>query len=225
MKVIKKSVLAVFVLLSVININLSAHGGEENNEHKKDTTVVVETEHTENHSARNHHDKTNMAKESPIIEATMNDFPSLHPLVVHFPIVLLLLAFFTQVLSFGLWKKQLDWATLLLLAGGLIGAYIASTFVHPHTTGLTEAAKAVLSTHDTFADYTLWLSAIALVLKAVSLFVFKDKKWLELIILLVIAGSAYSVSKAGHYGATLTHIHGVGAQGNFIETGEHNHSH
>ncbi len=39
--------------------------------------------------------------------------------------------------------------------------------------------------------------------------------------------SAYSVSQAGHYGATLAHIHGVGVQGNFIESHDdgHDHSH
>ena len=154
----------------------------------------------------------------------MADFSSLHPLVVHFPIVLLLLAGLTQIASFFLWKKQLDWATLLLLLGGFLGAYVASTFVHPHTTGLTDAASAVLEKHDQFAYLTIWLSGIGLLLKSVGMFFIKDKVWLEIIIALVLASAAFTVSKAGHYGATLSHIHGIGAQGHFIEKNE-SHSH
>lgn len=165
--------------------------------------------------------------ESSIVDASMDDFSTLHPLIVHFPIVLLLLAFLTDIAAFFLWKKQLNWLSLLLLAGGFLGAYIASIFIHPHTTGLSEPAIAVLEKHELYASYTLWLSGIGLLLKGISLFLLKNKLWLEIIIVVLLSGAAFTVSKAGHYGATLTHIHGVGVQGNFMETHEdgHNHEH
>lgn len=168
-----------------------------------------------------------MITESSIVDASMDDFSTLHPLVVHFPIVFLLLAFLTQVAAFFLWKKQLNWITLLLLAGGFLGAYVASSFVHPHTTGLSEAAKMVLEKHESLASYTLWLSGVGLLLKATGQFLLKDKIWLEILIALLLAGATTTVSIAGHYGATLTHIHGIGVQGNFIEAHDdgHNHEH
>ena len=183
---------------------------------------ITDESNSHQHSSMDNH---LMIKESKIVDAKMNDFPNLHPLVVHFPIVLLLLSFFTQIVSFFLWKKQLNWATLLLLVGGFAGAYIASTFVHPHTTELTEAATLVLEKHDLFADYTMWLSGIGLFFKGFSLLIFKDKVWFEIIIALLLIGAAFSVSQAGHYGATLAHIHGVGVQGKFIESQDDGHDH
>ncbi|MHA6250018.1 hypothetical protein ACXYMU_18950 [Pontibacter sp. CAU 1760] len=34
---------------------------------------------------------------------------------------------------------------------------------------------------------------------------------------LLLAGAAYFVSMAGHYGAQLVHLEGVGPQGNYLE--------
>ncbi len=219
-------ILAIFLL---IGNSIFAHGDEDHKKKDQDTTTFVPEKMQEAETSHDHHEMDNhlMIKESKIVDAAMSDFSNLHPLVVHFPIVLLLLAVFAQIASFFLWKKQLNWATLLLLAGGFLGAYVASTYVHPHTTDLTEAATLVLEKHDLFADYTIWLSGICLLLKTVSLFLLKDKLWFEIIIALLLVGAAYSVSQAGHYGATLAHIHGVGVQGKFIESQNdgHDHSH
>lgn len=227
----KHNFICVFMLLFVVSATLFAHGDDDDNQEKDvaHDTIQIQEE-TANHSHdqemnSEHHDGMLMLTEVDIIEAEMSDFSNLHPLIVHFPIVLLLLAFLTQIGAFFLWKKQLNWLTLILLIGGFIGAYLASTLVHPHTTGLSEAAKMVLEKHDLFADYTIWLSGIGVLLKGVSLFFVKDKLWLEIIVALVLAGSAFSVSKAGHYGATLIHIHGVGAQGNYIESHDSDHNH
>ena len=219
-------ILAIFLL---IGNSIFAHGDEDHKKKDQDTTTLVPEKMQEAETSHDHHEMDNhlMIKESKIVDAAMSDFSNLHPLVVHFPIVLLLLAFFAQIASFFLWKKQFNWATLLLLAGGFLGAYVTSTYIHPHTTDLTVAATLVLEKHDLFADYTIWLSGIGLLLKTVSLFLLKDKLWLEIIIALLLAGAAYSVSQAGHYGATLAHIHGVGVQGKFIESQNdgHDHSH
>lgn len=223
--------LIALAILFIFSNNLFAHGEEDHDKKNQDSTTVVQNSTVAIESTDSHEhyemDKRLMIQESEIVDAAMSDFSNLHPLVVHFPIVLLLLAFLAQVISFFLWKKQLNWATFLLLIGGFLGAYIASTYVHPHTTGLSEAAKLVLEKHDLFADYTIWLSGLGLLLKGISLFILKDKVWFEIVIALLLAGAAYSVSQAGHYGATLAHIHGVGIQGKFIESHDdgHDHSH
>ena len=102
--------------------------------------------------------------------------------------------------------------------GGFIGAYLVSTVFHPHTGELGEAAKQVLARHDQYADYTIWASGLALLLKIVSHFFLQRKWWMETLVVLALAGAAFSVSKAGHYGATLVHLHGVGPQGRYLET-------
>jgi len=182
---------------------------------KDSTAAAITTGHEHEHEEMH----------STIVEARLSDFPSLHPLLVHFPIVLLLLAFLTQLLALFVWKKEFSLLTGILLLGGLVGAYLVSTFFHPHTGELSEAAQQVLDLHDRYAEYTIWASGIALLLKAASHFFLKRKLWMEVLVVTAIAGAAWSVSHAGHYGATLVHLHGVGPQGNHLEMHEDGHEH
>ncbi|MBB4079408.1 putative membrane protein [Lewinella aquimaris] len=161
-------------------------------------------------------------QESPVVEASLSDFANLHPLIVHVPIMLLIVAVATQIGSLFIWKKPLDWVTFLALTGGVAGAVMAGVVFHPHTTGLTPAAQQVLEQHDSYAYWTMWLSAAALVLKGISMWLLQDKRWLEIVTTLILAGSAVTVSLAAHYGGTLVYIHGVGVQGNYVE-GDSNH--
>ena len=150
------------------------------------------------------------------VAAGLDEFPNLHPLVVHFPIVLLLFAVFLQLIQLFVLKRTLDWVILLMVGTGCIGAYVAGTFVHPHTEGLTEIAKKVLEQHDKYALWTLWSSALAAVLKIVSLFWYKLKRGFEIGVFVVMAFAAYSVAQAGHYGSQLVYIEGVGPQGKYL---------
>lgn len=69
-------------------------------------------------------------------------------------------------------------------------------------------------------------------MKVISLFWLKLKRGFEIAVLLVMAFSAFSVSQAGHYGAQLVYIEGVGPQGKYLgneaeeghnESGGHSH--
>ncbi|EIJ39345.1 putative membrane protein [Galbibacter orientalis DSM 19592] len=162
-------------------------------------------------------------------KADLDEFPNLHPLVVHFPIALLLLAVVLQLIQLFTMNRTMDWVVLLTVGAGFIGAYVAGTFVHPHTEGLTEAAKKVLEQHDKYAMWTMWSSAAAAVLKLGSLFLLKQRRWFEVLVFLVLAFSGYSVGWAGHYGSQLVYIEGVGPQGKYLgnesEEGHGGHSH
>lgn len=166
------------------------------------------------------------------VAVDFDEFPNLHPMVVHFPIVLLLLAVILQLIQLFTLNRTMDWVILLTVGAGFIGAYVAGTFVHPHTEGLTEAAKKVLGHHDKYAMWTMWSSAIAAVLKIVSLFRVKLKRGFEIGVFVIMAFAAYSVAQAGHYGSQLVYIEGVGPKGKYLgheseeghqENGEHSH--
>lgn len=193
---------------------------QDGHEHANNETAHKELSKDQDHPEESGMDEELINKE----EISLGDFPSLHPLVVHFPIVLLLLAAVFQLFQLFIMKRNLDWVILFCIGFGFIGAYVAGTFVHPDTKGLSDIAQKILDNHDTFANYTIWTSAIAAVLKTLSLLIIKQNKIFEIIILVVMGIAVFSVSKAGHYGSQLVHIQNVGPQGKYLgEDGEHSH--
>ena len=191
--------------------NLSATSMEDGN-----AVPVGKTETTAVTSVGTSMENSPVPPQQTDVSADFDEFPNLHPLVVHFPVVLLLLAVVLQLIQLFIMNRTMDWVIWLTIGGGFIGAYVAGTFVHPHTEGLTEMAKKVLEQHDKYAEWTLWSSAIAAVLKIVSLFWFRLKRGFEIGVFVVMAFAAYSVSQAGHYGSQLVYIEGVGPQGNYL---------
>lgn len=166
-----------------------------------------------------------IANDSDSVRASYEEFPSLHPLVVHFAIVLLIIGAIIQVLNIYFVKEELAWTSFALIGFGVFASYLAGRNLHPHTHGLTEQAKLVLQQHDLWADRTIYFGFIGLILHGVNFFFMKGKRWAISVVAAVLLITAYAVSEAGHYGAQLVHIEGVGPQGEFIESDGHNHEH
>lgn len=219
-----KTIISIF-LLSIFALALFAHG-KEKHEKKIQDTIVAAPEQAHQHDAAHEKEKSvahSHQHHTSATTASFSDFPSLHPLVVHFPIVLLLMAFILQAASLFVFREQLSWVALITLAFGFAGAIVAGKYVHPHTTNtISEHAALVLAEHERFASLTIWLSGTALLFKIISHFILKRKLWAEILIALIMLGASICVSIAGHHGAQLVHIEGIGAQGNFLETNHHN---
>lgn len=219
-----KTLISIF-LLSVLALAVFAHD-KVKHENKIQDSIVSAPEQGHQHEAA--HEKENSVAHSPQhhtsgTTASFSDFPSLHPLVVHFPIVLLLMAFILQAASVFIFREQLSWVVLITLAFGFAGAVVAGKYVHPHTTdAISEHAALVLTEHERFASLTIWLSGAGLLLKIISHFFLKRKLLPEILVALILLGASICVSIAGHHGAQLVHIEGIGAQGNFLETNHHN---
>lgn len=154
--------------------------------------------------------------------APLTDFPTYHPMVVHLPIILLLLAALVQLIGLIKPSSPLNWLTFLIAAGGTVGAYVAGTYVHPHTDGLSDAAQLALETHETYADYTVWLGLLGTLLKGVTLW--RPLKWLEGVAALVLVGAGIAVGLAGHQGGALTYQYGIGPRGAYLEQHEAGHA-
>lgn len=149
------------------------------------------------------------------------DFPNLHPLVVHFPIVLILLGAALQaVLVFKDWPP-VRWITLGIMAGGFAGALAASTVFHAMPMGLSPQVADVFSDHEKYASYALWLSGITLLLGGVGEFFQLRRRAFDVLVLVSALAAAGAVSVAGHHGAQLVYIAGVGPQGHLVMKGHH----
>ncbi|CCH03588.1 membrane protein (plasmid) [Fibrella aestuarina BUZ 2] len=150
--------------------------------------------------------------------APVADYPTYHPMVVHIPIVLLLMAALMQLVSVFRTSVSINWLTFGVALVGTAGAYVASTYVHPHTDGLSDAAQAALETHEIYADYTMWLGLAGTLLKGLTLW--QPRKWLEAVTLATLLGAAVAVGLAGHQGGALTYLYGIGPRGAYLEQHE-----
>ncbi|MCL1630367.1 hypothetical protein M3N64_00150 [Sporolactobacillus sp. CPB3-1] len=131
----------------------------------------------------------------------------LHPLIVHFPIALLLLGSILQILS--LWKRDFfDKTALLLLSLGLlsgIAAFLtgdgAERFAREHW---GNAYRSLVETHQFYAAATLLLFSIAIVLRLLY-FIVPKKIFAVLIPIFCILGSIM-LALTGHYGGQMVYV-------------------
>ncbi|WP_241739286.1 hypothetical protein [Pontibacter beigongshangensis] len=220
--IITRQLLVSLILFSVFCANpslLLAHGGEK---HGRDTKAQAPDTTTDAQSPATGQAHAKHLEDPSTAHARSGDFPNLHPLIVHFPIVLLLVAAAVALINILFLRKELDWIVTVATLIGFGTAYYASKFAHPHTTGLTEHAQLVLNQHDLYADWTVYLGGIGLVAQLLNQLVFKGRRWSVVVAGFILTGAAYTVAMAGHYGAQLVHIEGVGPQGRYLET-EHSH--
>ncbi|TDN87264.1 putative membrane protein [Salegentibacter sp. 24] len=139
-----------------------------------------------------------------------------HPLSVHFPIALLLVAFLFKLVALGYPKEVWKQGGTILLVLGTIGIWIAI-----YTGNLADGIVSrkicdptVLKDHQNMAYVTAWLYTASLLLdllKFSKLRIFKTKvKFLSYICILTLAiGSGY-LMYVGHLGARLVYQQGAG---------------
>lgn len=138
-------------------------------------------------------------------------FPTLHPLVVHVPVVLIPLA---PLFFLAAWRgagRALDWAGLALLAAGWAGAVLASNAFHPHVDAMPLLAQEVLESHELWADWTQGLAGAAVLAAAALCFLRPSRlrKGARIAVLILSLAAAACVAAAGHQGAVLTHVYRV----------------
>ncbi len=144
----------------------------------------------------------------------MFDLTSLHPVVVHFPIALLIVGFFSDLAGIILKKEFLSKAGLLMLVGGALGAGVAYFSGHAAGEGLAEggALKQALDAHESAAEMTLWLAIAGTAIRAGMVLGKKYVGALRWIPTVILFASVLSVARTGHLGGQLVYKHAAGVQ-------------
>ena len=144
----------------------------------------------------------------------MIDLTYIHPMVVHFPIALLLVGFVAEVTG-AIFKKEFfsKAAFYLIIIGalGVVAAYFSGNFAGD---GITETGplKQALELHQSSAILTVWL-VVATALFRVALVVLKKFRgrlqWIAVALFLI---TVLSMSQTGHYGGQLVYKHAAGVR-------------
>ncbi|MCG9972751.1 DUF2231 domain-containing protein [Christiangramia crocea] len=149
----------------------------------------------------------------------MNEIPEFwrtevyHPLSVHFPIVLLLMATLFKLI--GLWSSKITWEQggRFLLILGVIGVWI-SVYTGDLADGIVSRElcdPTMLKDHENFAFITAWIFSAALVIELLISYIdlFKTKM-LSLILVLVLLVGSGTLAYVGHLGAELVYQQAAG---------------
>ena len=140
----------------------------------------------------------------------------LHPAIVHFPIVLILLGTALALVAVILRRWHLPWAAAVLLAAGALGAFAATRTGSQQAEmvgEISERAEAVLDQHEEWGEMTrnLAIAAAILALASASLIRFsRTARGLGIVTAMVAVAAAYAVAQTGHYGGQLVYKHGIG---------------
>lgn len=130
----------------------------------------------------------------------------LHPLLVHFPIALLILGGAVQILA--LWKREPfeKIATFLLVIGfisGLVTYFTGDSGVRFARQYLTSNVRSMVRPHETFAQLSLFTFALLLLVKFVPKLRL-SKIFIPAIVILSLTGATL-VGITGHYGGKIVY--------------------
>ncbi len=146
------------------------------------------------------------------------NFPNpLHPAIVHFPIVLILLGAVTSVAMVVIPRTALAWFSAAILALAAVGA-VAATWSGDEDEEKTEHAGAVvervLDEHEEWAERSRNATIIAMLAAGVAALSMKRlpvfSRGAAALTAVVSLGASWCVLEAGHYGGQLVYQHGVG---------------
>src|ERR1019366_8839421 len=140
----------------------------------------------------------------------------LHPAIIHFPVVLILLGTFAACAAVFWRKYYVPVLAAALLALGALGAWVAVETGESDgglAENLSPQAETLLEAHQNWAERTLTFAALAAVAAAVSLGLFRFPRAARAaaVAAALIAGVAsYALYQTGHRGGALVFRHGLG---------------
>ncbi|MDP3147974.1 MAG: DUF2231 domain-containing protein [Ignavibacteria bacterium] len=147
----------------------------------------------------------------------MFDISHLHPMIVHFPIALLIVGFLAEVVGLVLKKEFFTKAAFYLLILGTLGVVSAYITGNIAGDGVSETGqlKNALETHEQAAQLTLWLMVGAAIVRIALVWMKKFDGILKYVAFVLFLAGVLSVARTGFYGGELVYKHAAGVQFNF----------
>lgn len=143
--------------------------------------------------------------------------PNAHPLIVHFPIALIFVAVAADGLALWLgarWKTGREVATGLFVATGLsaVVSYYSGTWAVDTVTIATPEAAQTLSTHASWAWYTMLTTSGYALVRVAGLFVpaVRSRRLVHVGFFVVGLGTLFPLYKTGENGGEMVYRRGVG---------------
>ena len=144
----------------------------------------------------------------------MPDLTHIHPMLVHFPIALLIVGFLSETIGLITKKEFFSTAGFYLLLLGTAGVGAAYLSGDNAGDGITEvgALKLALETHEGAAELTLWLAGVAAVSRIAVVFLKKYSGMYKAVAYVLFLFAVLSVGRTGFYGGELVYKHAAGVQ-------------
>ena len=139
----------------------------------------------------------------------------LHPALVHFPIVLILIGTAVAVLAVFLRRWHLPWAAAGLLLAGAVGTMAATWSgeeAHEEAGELPPETEQIIEEHEEWGERTRNLAIVAGLLAAGAVMATrypKTSRGLAIATAIVGLAASYAVSETGRRGGQLVYEHGV----------------
>lgn len=137
----------------------------------------------------------------------------LHAMLVHFPIALILVGLVTDIIGIFSARPFFRQASIALLSLGTLGVIAAFLSGQSAGSGMEEGSlgKAVLL-HEQAAQFTLWLSIAALLLRGAAELLQLRQPWIRISAFLLLAFSSAAVARTGYLGGQLVFKHAAGVE-------------
>ncbi len=146
----------------------------------------------------------------------MFDTQLIHPMIVHFPIALLIVGLLADITGIFSKKEFFSTAGFYLLILGTLGVIAAFITGNLAGEGVTEAGplKQALENHEDAALLSIWLISAAALVRIIFAVMKKYTgilKWIAFTLFLI---GVLSIARTGYYGGELVFKHAAGVQFN-----------
>ena len=146
----------------------------------------------------------------------MFDTGLLHPMIVHFPIALLIIGFAFDIAGLTSKKEFFSKAGFYLLILGTLGVVAAYFSGNSAGEGIEEigALEQALETHEHAAQLSLWLMLGASLVRIALVWTKKYSGIVKYAAILIFLAGVLSIARTGYYGGELVYKHAAGVQFN-----------